>query len=58
MMKKLDGRSVVQIPFFNESECKEIIKYADKKEKYFIKKNLNIFKRSDQTLQLLWHTEN
>ena len=42
MMKKLDGLSVVQIPFFNEAECKEIIKYADKKEKYFIKKNLDI----------------
>jgi len=41
-MKKLDGLSVVQIPFFNEAECKEIIKYANKKEKYFIKKNLNI----------------
>ena len=41
-MKKLDGLSVVQIPFFNEAECKEIIKYADKKEKYFIKKNEDI----------------
>ena len=35
-MKKLDGLSVVQIPFFNETECKKIIKYADKKEKYFL----------------------
>jgi len=41
-MKKLDGLSVVQIPFFNESECKKIIKYADEKEKYFIEKNENI----------------
>ena len=41
-MKKLDGLSVVQIPFFNEAECKEIIKYAHKKEKYFIKKNEDI----------------
>ena len=41
-MKKLDGLSVVQIPFFNETECKKIIKYADKKEEYFIKKNNDI----------------
>ena len=39
MMKKLDGVNVVQISFFNESECKEIIKYADKKEEYFINTN-------------------
>ena len=36
MMKKLDGVNVVQISFFNESECKEIIKYADEKEEYFL----------------------
>jgi hypothetical protein len=42
MMKKLDGLNVVKIPFFNEAECKEIIKYAHKKEKYFIKKNEDI----------------
>jgi len=39
---KLNNLSVLQIPFFDESECKEIIKYADEKEKYFIEKNLDV----------------
>ena len=41
-MKKLDGNSVVEIPFFNKAECKKIIKYAHKKEEYFIKENKDI----------------
>ena len=41
-MKKLDGNSVVEIPFFNKAECKKIIKYAHKKEEYFIKENQDI----------------
>ena len=41
-MKKLDNNSVVEIPFFNKVECKKIIKYAHKKEEYFIKENRDI----------------
>ena len=35
----LNSNDVIELPFFNNKECEKLIKYADKKEKHFIKKD-------------------